>query len=646
MATAPYGSWRSPITSELITKSTIRVGNVKTGDGKVFWLESRPLEGGRNVIVSRRKDGTIFDVTPTGFNVRTLAHEYGGGAYTVCDDVVYFSNYEDQRIYRHKIGEAPTPLTAAAKVYFADFIVDSARQRLICVHEDHSDPKQEAISSLASVSLKDGTVDMLVAGNDFYSNPRLSPNGMFLAWMSWNHPNMPWDESAIWAANVGKDGSLSNMRKIAGGRDESVQQPDWSSEGDLYYISDRTGWWNIYKHTDYEGEQTIAEKDCEFGQPSWTFGQSTFAFAADSQLACTYGADGLWKFATIQQDGTIKDYELPFSEFSYVQAVESDAYFIAASPTHPQSVCHLDLKTGACAVIRKSTELTIDEGYLSKPEAIRFPTSGGKTAYAFFYPPRNKDFQSPKGELPPLIVHSHGGPTAATSSSLSLSRQYWTSRGFAVVDVNYGGSTGYGREYRSRLYGNWGVVDVDDCCNAAKYLANKGLADPRRLAISGGSAGGYTTLCALTFRKVFQAGASHFGVSDLEALEVDTHKFESRYTHRLVAPYPEGKQLYRERSPIHHADKLNCPVIFFQGLEDRVVPPEQSERMAEALKRNGIAVAYITFEGEQHGFRKAENIRRSLDGELYFYSRIFKFDLPEKIEPVKIDNLESAVSRR
>jgi dipeptidyl aminopeptidase/acylaminoacyl peptidase len=647
MATAPYGSWRSPISSELITKSTIRLDSLQTSGDDVFWLESRPLEGGRYVIVSCRPDGSLYDLTPQGFNVRSLVHEYGGRAYTIHQGTVYFVNYEDQRIYTHKMGESPKPLTAPSKIRFADLIVDATRNRLVCVQEDHSEPKQEALTSLASISLVDGNVEMIIAGNDFYSDPRFSPNGMFMSWTSWNHPNMPWDDSSIWAANVGRDGSLTNMRKVAGETGESVQQPQWSPDGELFYISDRSGWWNLYKHTDYEGEQTIAPREAEFGRPQWTFGQSTYAFISAGRILCTYCCEGVWKLAIIDAEkGSLTDCSLEFSEFQYVRATNTAAYLIAGSPVHPQTVCRFDFGTGKCTSLRKSADLEVNEGYLSKAEQIKFPTTHGKTAYAFFYAPRNSDFTAPNGELPPLIVKSHGGPTAATTSTFSLAVQYWTSRGFAVVDVNYGGSTGYGREYRNRLNKNWGVVDVDDCCNAAKYLGEKRLVDPKRLAISGGSAGGYTTLCALTFRKTFSAGASHYGISDLEALEVDTHKFESRYTHGLVGPYPAAKDLYKERSPIHHAEKLNCPVIFFQGLEDRVVPPNQSEMMVNALKRNGIPVAYVTFEGEQHGFRKAENIRRALDGELYFYSRIFKFDLPDQVESVKIENMESAASRR
>jgi dipeptidyl aminopeptidase/acylaminoacyl peptidase len=643
MRTAPYGSWLSPITSEFITRSTIRLSGVHLDGDDVYWTELRPREAGRTVIVRRAKNGEISDVTPESFNVRTLAHEYGGGSYTVHKGIVYFCNFADQRIYRQKLGGKPEALTAEAKVYWADLIVDEHRNRLLCVQEDHSEPGQEAITTISSVSLKDGSVEMIIAGNDFYAYPRLSPNGMFMSWMSWNHPNMPWDESFVWAGNVASDGSVSNMRQIAGAPGESVFQPQWSHGGDLYYVSDRSGWWNLYKHTDYEGEFAVAERDAEFGQPMWIFGYSTYAFSSEDRIICDYCHRGMWTLAELHPETQqLTDFDLPYTDFQSVKANAHKAYFIAGSPTDPPAVCELDLKTKQCTVIRTSGDVDLEAGYFSRPQPIEFPTTGGRMAHAFFYPPQNRDFKAPDGEMPPLLVKSHGGPTSAASSTLNLAIQYWTSRGFAVVDVNYGGSTGYGREYRSRLYNSWGIVDVEDCVHAATHLVEHNMVDPDRLAISGGSAGGYTTLCALTFHKLFKAGASHYGISDLEAMTTDTHKFESRYLDRLVGPFPLARQVYEERSPIHHVEKMHCPVIFFQGLEDKIVPPNQSEMMVNALRKRSIPVAYVKFEGEQHGFRKAENIRRALDGELYFYSQIFKFDLAEKIEPVEIENLDKA----
>lgn len=644
MRTAPFGAWVSPITSDLITQSTIGVSGPRCDGSDVYWLESRPKESGRTVLVCRDVAGKTFDVTPQGFNVRTLVHEYGGGACLVQDGVVYFVNYADQRIYRQEIGKQPEAITAEAQVRYADFCLDAKRNRLICVQEDHETPGQEPITTICSVSLKDGSVEMLIAGNDFYGAPRLSPNGMFMSWMSWNHPNMPWDESFVWCGNVGSDGSLSNMRLIAGGPGESVFQPQWSPDSELFYISDRSGWWNIYRHTDYEGEQEICNQQSDFGFPYWNFGMSTYDFLSASEIVCTYSDKGTWRLGLIDTtSGAFNKIDSSFTDVSGMVAGNNKFYFRGSSPIQPAAIVEMD-KSGKSAMLKTSTQIDVDAGYISEPEIIKFPTSNGKESYAFFYPPKNKDFSAPQGELPPLIVKSHGGPTAGATSAFNLGLQYWTSRGFAVVDVNYGGSTGYGREYRSRLYSSWGIVDVEDCINAALYLVEQKKVDRNKLAISGGSAGGYTTLAALTFHDVFKAGASHYGISDLEALAQDTHKFESRYLDRLIGPYPLASDIYKERSPIQHVDRLNCPVIFLQGLEDKVVPPNQSEMMVNALRKKGVPVAYITFEGEQHGFRKAENIKRALDAELYFYAKIFGFEPGEPIEPITIENLGLARS--
>jgi dipeptidyl aminopeptidase/acylaminoacyl peptidase len=480
---------------------------------------------------------------------------------------------------------------------------------------------------------------MLAGGADFYSAPRLNPEGSRLAWLQWNHPNMPWDGTELWVAEVLDDGSVTNPVRVAGVVDESIFQPEWSPEGDLHFVSDLTGWWNLYRWR--EGIiETLCPMEAEFGLPQWVFGMSTYAFESANRIVCAYIEQGFSRLAVLDTTtGELEKIETPFTKIEGIRATSGQAVFIAASPAETASIVRFDLNNRQFETIRRSSELAIDPGYISVPQAIEFPTENGLTAHAFFYPPRNQDFIAPENERAPLLVMSHGGPTAATSPMLRLSVQYWTSRGIAVLDVNYGGSAGYGREYRERLNSSWGVVDVDDCVNGAKYLAERGLVDGDRLAITGGSAGGYTTLCALTFRDAFKAGASHYGVSDLEALEVDTHKFESRYTHKLVAPYPERADLYRERSPIHHTDQLSAPVIFFQGLEDKIVPPNQAEMMVNALRAKGLPVAYITFEGEQHGFRQAANIKRALDGELYFYSRVFGFELADSVEPVPIENM-------
>jgi dipeptidyl aminopeptidase/acylaminoacyl peptidase len=647
---APYGSWKSPITADLIVAGTIGLGQIALDGDDIYWTEGRPAEAGRNAIVRRTPDGKTADVTLSPFNARTRVHEYGGGAFTVKDGTVYFSNFADQRLYKQTPNSEPQPLTPETNRRYADAVIDSQRGRIICVCEDHTGGGHEPVNTLVSINLENGEdIQVLASGSDFYSSPRLSPDNSQLAWLSWNHPNMPWDGTQLWVAQIKEDGSLGEAECIAGGVDESIFQPEWSPAGVLYFVSDRTNWWNLYRWLPPQpplskggqgGVESLCEMEAEFGLPQWVFGMSTYAFESANRIICTYTQKGIWHLASLDtQTKQLEVIETLYTEISSLHAANGHAVFIAGSATEPTAVVQFDLTNRQISVLKRSSELEIDTGYLSRPQAIAFPTENNLTAYAFFYPPQNKDYTAPTEEKPPLIVKSHGGPTASTSSAFNLKIQYWTSRGFAFVDVNYGGSTGYGRDYRQRLVGQWGIVDVDDCANAAKYLAEQGLVDGERLAIAGGSAGGYTTLCALTFRDVFKAGASYYGVSDLEALATDTHKFESRYLDGLIGPYPERKDLYEERSPIHFTDKLSCPVIFFQGLEDKVVPPNQAEMMVEALKSKGLPVAYVAYEGEQHGFRRAENIKRTLDGEFYFYSRVFGFEPAEAVEPVVIENL-------
>ena len=644
---SPYGSWKSPITSDLIVSGTVGLGQIAIDGDDIYWIEGRPSEAGRSVIVRRTPDGKITDVTPPPFNVRTRAHEYGGSSFVVAGGVVYFSHFADQRIYCQALDSQPKPLTPAASCRYADVIVDKQRNRLICVREDHAG-EGEAVNTIVSINLADGEdIQILTQGDDFYASPSLSPDGSQLCWISWNHPNMPWDGTELWVGEINADGYLGNKNLVAGGLEESIFQPEWSPDGVLYFVSDKSNWWNLYRTPLHPpllrgeaGIEPLCEMAAEFGLPQWVFGMSTYAVVSKSKIICTYTQQGKWHLASLnliaKQLTTI---ETPYTDISSVKVRGERVVFLAGSPTESTAIVQLNLATSQREVLRRSSDLSIESGYLSVPEPIAFPTENGLTAFGFFYPPKNQDFAAPAGEKPPLVVKSHGGPTAATSSSLSLKIQYWTSRGFAVLDVNYGGSTGYGREYRKRLQDSWGIVDVDDCANGAKYLAQKGLVDGNRMAIAGGSAGGYTTLCALTFRDVFKAGASYYGVSDLEALATDTHKFESRYLDGLIGPYPERKDLYVARSPIHSAERLSCPVIFFQGLEDKVVPPNQAQMMVEILKAKGLPVAYVAYEGEQHGFRRAENIKRTLDGEFYFYSRVFKFELAESVEEVPIYNL-------
>jgi dipeptidyl aminopeptidase/acylaminoacyl peptidase len=638
---APYGSWKSPITSDLIVAGTIGLGEIAVDGEDLYWIESRPSEGGRNVIVRRSPDGAIADVTPRGFNARTTVHEYGGGAYLVDDGTVYCSNFADQRLYRQVPGDAPVPITSAAQMRYADGVIDRRRNLIYCVRQDHSAGGRDAINTLAKINFDgDGCGEVIVSGNDFYSSPRLSPDKNRLAWLTWNHPNMPWDGSELWVGELDQAGRINQAQLVAGGRKESIFQPEWSPGGVLHFVSDRTGWWNIYR-LGAEGAATpLCEMEAEFAAAQWVFRMSTYAFESEERLICALCERGNWRLARLDAAARKLDpIEVQFTEISSLRTAAGRAVFCGGSPTEPSSIVSVDLKTRGVSVLRRSSSVDIDQGYLSIPRQVEFPTENRLTAHAFFYPPTNRDYEAPPDERPPLIVISHGGPTSASTTTLKLSIQYWTSRGFGVLDVNYGGSSGYGRAYRQRLNGAWGVVDVDDCANGARYLVERGEADGNRLIIRGGSAGGYTTLAALTFRDVFKAGASYYGISDLELLEQDCHKFESRYNDSLVGPYPAQKDVYWQRSPIHFTDRLSCPIILFQGLEDKVVPPNQAEMMYQAALRKGLPVAYVAFEGEQHGFRKAENIKRSLDGELYFYSKVFGFDLAEPLEPVQIENI-------
>ena len=646
---APYGTWKSPITSDLIVAGSIRLGEIRLDGAEIYWSEGRPTEGGRTVLV-RWSAGQETDMALDPFNVRTRVHEYGGGAYQVAAGQIYFSNFADQRLYRQVAQSLTAPIALTPEGYrYADMTVDQARNILICVREDHSVDQHkpeppEPVNAIVAINLADPNAgEILVSGQDFYAAPRLSPDGKFLCWLSWNHPNMPWDGTELWVSELNAEGKLGAAQKIAGGLSESVFQPEWAPDGTLYFISDRTNWWNLYRwQSGLESGQVepLCPKAAEFGLPLWVFNMTTYGFESAQSLICTYVEAGVQHLARLNTT-TLELTEIvtPFSAISGLNVAAGQAVFIGGMATSPSALVRLDLQTGELETLRRSSSLEIDPGYISAPAVLEFPTEDGLTAYGFYYAPQNQDFSAPDGERPPLLVKSHGGPTASTSASFNPSIQYWTSRGIAILDVNYGGSTGYGRDYRERLKGRWGIVDVDDCVNGAKYLVAQGLADPARLCIDGGSAGGYTTLAALTFRDTFKAGASYYGVSDLEALARDTHKFESRYLDGLIGKYPEEKALYQQRSPVTSASQLDCPLIFFQGDEDKIVPPNQAEMMVDILRQKGLPVAYILFEGEQHGFRKAENIKRALDSELYFYSRVFGFELADITEPVMIENL-------
>jgi dipeptidyl aminopeptidase/acylaminoacyl peptidase len=641
MRIKPYGTWKSPVTSDLIASAGIRFGDTQIDGEDIYWIETRPGQGGRNTIIRRASDGGQTEIISTPYNARSRVHEYGGGAILADRGAVYFSNDEDRQIYRVIPGKAPEKLSNEENMRYADFVPDHPRKRLILVREDHSRAGKEPVNTLAVLPLDgNGKTEVLVSGNDFYASPRLSPDRSQLTWLTWNHPNMPWDGTELWLADIREDGGLENKRRIAGGAAESIFQPEWSPGGILYFVSDRSGWWNLYRLKAGQIEPVLP-MEAEFGMPRWVFGMSTYAFASAERIICTCGKEGIWSLASIDiPPKRLKIYELSFTYIDGIRATAGKTVFNAASPTEVPSLVEFDLRSEGLQVLRQSSRVGIDEEYISIPQSIHYPTADGSTVQAFFYRPRNKDYRAPDNERPPLIVMIHGGPTAAADNGLKLKIQYWTGRGFAVLNLNYRGSTGFGRAYRRLLNGQWGVAEVEDCIYGAKYLVDKNLADENRLLITGGSAGGFTVLAALTFHNLFKGGASYYGISDLEVLARDTHKFESRYLDCIVAPYPEKREIYLQRSPIYYTDQLSSPVIFFQGLEDNVVPPSQSEKMVEALRKNKIPVAYVTFEEEGHGFRRSENIKRALDAEFYFYSRIFGFEVADEIQPVNIENLD------
>jgi dipeptidyl aminopeptidase/acylaminoacyl peptidase len=646
--TAPYGSWPSPITAEQIAGATIRLGQVAICGDAIVWSESRPLEQGRNVLVRREPDGTLRDLNPAPFNARTRAHEYGGGAFVLlADATLVFSHDDDQQLYLlEPDAAAPRRLTSEAQMRYADAVHDAPRARLVAVREDHRHGDIDAVTTLVGIDLADGTTRVLAEGHDFFSSPCLSPDGKQLAWLSWDHPDMPWDASTLWLADIAGDGSLANVRRIAGGRGEenerndgeSIFQPSWSPRGELHFVSDRSGWWNLHRWRDGQA-QPLHPIAAEFGVPQWAFGLSTYGFDERGRIVCSVIREAAETLALLDPEtGQLDEIATPFVATEALRVGRGFAVFLGASPTEPQAVIRLDLASGTWQTLRSTSTARADPGYVSVAEPITFP-SGDAVAHAFFYRPTNRDRAGPSGERPPLLVASHGGPTSSTDAAFKWSFQYWTSRGFAVVDVNYRGSTGYGRQYRQALDGQWGVVDVDDAVAAARFLIERGDADPQRVAIRGASAGGFTTLAALTFRSVFKAGASHYGIGDLEALAKDTHKFESRYLDRLIGPYPQERARYVERSPIRHTERLASPMILFQGSEDKAVPPDQARTMFEAVRAKGLPVALLMFEGEQHGFRRASTIRRTLEAELYFYGRVFGFEPADAIEPVDIENM-------
>lgn len=645
----PYGEWPSPITPDLVVAASVSLGEVLLDGPDVCWSELRPAEGGRVQVVRRTPDGENQDLLPDGFSARTRVHEYGGGAWLVDDGWLYFANWADQRLHRLSLrGGTPEPITPEPPSPMAWRYADLRRlgDHLFCVRERH-DTGGEAVNEIVALPVDgSGAPDVLVAGADFYANPRLSPSGMQLVWVQWDHPNMPWDSTELCAAAVEVvDGTvrLGTPVVVAGGAGESVIQPVFRGDGELHLLSDREGgWWNAWSVTNGALVRRT-ELTAEVGTPQWVFGMSRYGFLADGRMVFAYARDGLDHLAVLGLDGAVCDLDVPHIEIASVAVRQTSVVFVGASFEREAEVVEVPIEgdvaapvAGELTVLRPARDLGLDPSWFSIARPISFPSGlgGERTAHALHYPPTNPEVAAPEGEAPPLLVLIHGGPTAMARGRLDLAKQYWTSRGFALVDVNYGGSTGFGRAYRELLQGRWGIVDVEDCIAAAVHLAEGGFADRDRLCIRGGSAGGFTVLAALVQSDVFAAGASSYGVADLTALAEETHKFESRYLDGLVGPYPAAKAVYEERSPINHVDQLDSPLIVFQGLEDEIVPPNQSEMIVEALQRKGVAVEYHAFEGEQHGFRKAETVVAVLEAELAFYGRVLGFaPAPSSAEP-------------
>lgn len=643
-----YGEWPSPITPEMVASSGVHFADIALDEDRVWWLERRPAEEGRGAIVRYEESGPE-DITPAEYNVRTLVHEYGGGDFLVHHNTVWFANFEDQRLYRQHPGDDPEPITPAPAIEqgdrYADMAITPDGERLYCIRERHTDDDSEPTNTLVTLPA-DGSSDptIVAEGHDFYSFPRVSPDGSQLAWTSWDHPSMPWNETELYVANITDDGQLSDRQQVLGGDGESVFQPAWSPNGELHAVSDRSGWWNLYRIDDNE-PVALYPTDAEFGVPQWSFGLSTYTFFDDGRIAVRFGKAGDYQLGVLDTDGDLKIVDLPGNRFpaAHMDTDGGDLLFVAGSPTQPVSIVRWH-PGNEPSVLGQSFELGFDEAYLPEPEHITYPTSDNDEAHALYYPPQNPDVDEPADERPPLVVLSHGGPTSETLPTLSISGvpsiQFLTTRGIAVADVNYRGSTGYGRDYRERLTNEWGVVDTIDCVNAAEYLAEQGRVDGERLAIEGGSAGGYATLCGLTFHDTFDAGVSHYGVADVEALARETHKFESRYLDGLIGPLPETQDTYHERSPLYHANEIRCPVLLLQGSEDAVVPPAQAKQMVDALTDNSVAHAYLEFEGEQHGFRRAESIQRAAEAELSFYGQVFDFSPADDLESIELNSTE------
>jgi dienelactone hydrolase len=633
-----FANWPSPISSALIASATSQLDEATVYGQELWWLERRPDQGGR-VDIMRHMQTTTAGRLPPEFSCRSRVHEYGGGSYCVAEDGVYFVNDQDQDIYFLCHDDRLRRLSTTNDTRYADLTLDTTRQRLICVQEQHY-PDGPPVNSIIAIDLATLVTTVLAQGYDFYASPKSSSDGHQMAWLCWNHPNMPWDAAELWLADFSIDGELQTTRHIAGGHSASVFQPEWSPASKLHYVDDRNGWWNIYSYHDGQSH-ALYQCEMEFGLPQWVFAQRSYSIIDNHRILCSYISEGQNKLGILDcTHNTLVEINTDYNSFSAINTNTDYACFIAAADGLSAQLVKMNLNSHTTQSLRSSASIDVDSRYFSRPRTIEFLTRHGDTAHAIYYPAHNPDVIIETEQKPPLIVITHGGPTARSDATLDLKKQFWTSRGYALLDVNYSGSTGYGRAYRDRLYGQWGLRDAEDCCDAAMHMVNAGLVDPERLIIKGSSAGGYTVLCALTFHNVFSAGASYYGIGELEALAKHTHKFEAHYLDQLIGPYPEMRETYQQRSPLHYVEQLSCPVIFFQGLEDKVVPSEQAEMMFTALKQKGIATSYLSFPGEAHGFRKADTIIACLKAELEFYARVLDLPMDAECEgDLEIENL-------
>lgn len=660
--TAPYGSWSSPITSDIVSGAGKTLGGTAIDSlGHLLWLESRPTESGRSVIVRGGSDeDEASDVTPIDFSVRTVAQDYGGGDFSVSGDTVIFSNYKDQRLYKQSI-RSPSPPVALTPDYgeplvcYADGVFDKRFNRYVTIREDRRESSKNSVATIVSLELNDETIrdpKVLVGGNDFYAFPRLDHEGKRIAWIEWSHPNMPWDRSQLWVGYISENGDVYKRVCVAGGDPtiiESPTEPKWSSEGELFFVTDRNlGFWNLYKWVEFDNTVLpLYSLEAEFTRPSWVFGINYYEIINDQKnlIACSYRQKGKSYLGVLDKNkNTLSVLQTPFTYLRNITCCVHCLYVEGASAAHPLSIAKVTLDDQASKVVdfkivwSSSPTSSNYKSYFSTPEFIEFPTQvSGEKAYAYYYPPTNPKYQASQEEKPPLLLQTHGGPTDEAHGILNLNIQFWTSRGWAFVDVNYGGSTGYGRKFRERLLKQWGIVDVNDSCSCAQFLVDNGKVDGERLCITGESAGGYTTLATLAFKNTFKAGSSLYGIADLKSLKEEIPKFESYYIDNLVG----SEKDFFERSPINYVDQFSCPIILFQGLEDKVVSPEQAKKIYKALKSKGLPVALVEYEGEQHGFRMAENIKFTLEQQMVFFSRLVgHFKVADEFTPIKIDNFD------